>query len=213
MLKRKYLGIILVTLVVITLTTTDAFGHGGLGIDRAPAIDYENRNVTVEVRMSPSDMTVGDFSNAFMTIAFLDDDTNELYKQTTYRVSIYKGDKLLANKMFYAENGKVTIDIRPDDKCSIEEIEPWRCTQYLGTVHPLSLEALYTLGENNPVIKGPIFTRGGMYHINVEVIGVGLAADLLDPLIFDVYIAIAQEQTFWIDMETGMVYDKPKHLR
>ena len=68
----------------------DVFGHGGNGVDRAPAIDFGNRNATVEVRMSPSDMTVGDFSNTFMEVTFLDEDTGESFNQVTYAVDVYK---------------------------------------------------------------------------------------------------------------------------
>lgn len=212
MLNKKII-IIIVIAFVISAQSMNVFGHGPNGVDRAPAIDYDNKNVTVEVRMSPSDMTVGDFSNAFLTIAFLDDDTEELFKQSTYKVDIFKKDKLLARNLFYAEDGKVTIDIRPNDKCSIDEEKPWRCAIYYGTIHGVT-GGLYTFGQSNPVIDGSIFTKGGLYHINVEVIGAGsIHSTLLKPLSFDLYVSIAQEQTFWLDLETGKVYDKPKHLR
>lgn len=212
MLNNKII-IIIVIAIAISTPSMAVFGHGNPGVDRAPAVDYDKKNVTVEVRMSPSDMTVGDFSNAFMTIAFLDNDTEELFKQSTYRVEIFKQDKLLARNLFYAEDGKVTIDIRPNDKCSIDEEKPWKCTKYYGTTHDIT-GGLYAHGQSNPVIDGPIFTKGGLYHIIVEVVGAGsIYSNLLDPLSFDLYVVIAQEQTFWIDIETGAVYDKPKHLR
>ena len=99
------------------ILNTDVFGHGGPGIDRAPAIDFENKNVTVEARMNPSDMTVGDFSNAFMKITFLDEDTGESFKQVTYAIDVYKKGELLARSNFYAEDGTITVDVRPNDSC------------------------------------------------------------------------------------------------
>ena len=180
----------------------EAFGHGNPGVDRAPSIDFKSRNVTVEARMNPSDMTVGNFSNAFIRIAFLDENTNEAFRQVTYSIDVYKKEELLARNNFYAENGTVTIDIRPDDTC--DEPLAWRCSKYYGTEHPIA-GALYTLGQNNPVIDGPIFTKGGLYHIKVSVIGAdSVRSNLLDPLEFDLYVTIAQEHIFYIDV--------PKHL-
>ena len=128
-------------------------------------------------------------------------------------MDIFKGEKLLARNLFYAEDGKVTIDIRPNENCSIEEELPWKCTTYYGTKHGIT-GGLYTFGQSNPVIDGAIFTEGGLYHMNIKVIGAGsVHSSLLDPLQFDLYITIAQEQTFWVDLETGETFDKPKHLR
>lgn len=203
--KKSLLLISIVALSTIPIFTTDVFGHGNPGVDRAPVIDFDNRNVTVEARMNPSDMTVGDFSNAYMTIVFLDDDTQEAFKQSTYKVDIYKQDKLLARNQFYAEEGKVTIDIRPNDRCSIEEEEPWKCTKYYGTEHSVT-GGLYTFGQSNPVIHGPVFTEGGLYHINVEIIGAGsIHSSLLEPLSFDLYVTIAQEFTFYITVPDHLI--------
>lgn len=192
---------------MITIPMTSVFGHDGIpGMDRAPPIGFENKNVTVEIRMSPADMTEGDFSNAFMSIAFLDDDTETLIPQTTYKVDIFKKDKLLARNMFYAEDGKVTIDIRPNDDCSIREEKPWKCTEYYGTEHPIAVGALYTLGKNNPVIGGPIFTGGGLYHMDVEVISAGsVRSNLSEPLEFDLYVTIVQEQVFYITVPDNLL--------
>lgn len=208
--------------------SVNVFGHGGNGVDRAPELDLENRKVTVLGKMSPSDMTVGDFSNAFMEISFVEvfeimsdkkiqgllcEKMIENYackydvpiKQITYAIVVTKDDKLLARHMFYDEDGVLTIDIRPDDKCSIEESEPWKCAEYFGSKHPLIPDTLYTLGQNNPVIDGPIFTQGGQYDIKVEILGAeSPRSNLLIPLEFELFVSIAQEQIFYIDV--------PNHL-
>ena len=194
----------LFSIFVFPFFSIDVFGHGGTpGIDRAPPIDFENRNVTVEAKMNPSDMAVGDFSNAFMEITFLDEDTEEKFKQVTYSIDIYKKEELLARNNFYAENGTVTIDIRPNNSC--DESFAWKCSKYYGVEHPIA-GALYTFGQNNPVIDGPIFTTGGLYHIKVSVIGAdSVRSNLLDPLEFDLYVTIAQEQTFYISVPDSLL--------
>ena len=187
----------------ISIEEADVFGHGGPGKDRAPAIDFENKKAAVEVEMDPSDITVGDVSNAFMNVTFLDENTGETFKQVTYAIDVYRQGELLARNNFYAEDGTVTIDIRPNESC--EETLLWKCSKYYGTEHPIA-GALYTFGENNPVIEGPIFVKGGLYHINVEVLGAGsVRSNLLDPLEYDVYVAIAQEQTFYIQVPDHLI--------
>ena len=147
--------------------------------------------------MSPSDMTVGDFSNAFMKITFFDEDTEQSFRQVTYAIDVYKKGELLARNNFYAENGTTTIDIRPNYDCT--ESVVWKCSKYYGIEHPIA-GALYTFGQSNPVIDGPIFTKGGLYYIKVSVIGAdSVRSNLLEPLVFDLYVSIAQEQTFYID--------------
>ena len=62
-MKRLILILCMFTVFTITMGNMDVFGHGGNpGFDRASPIDFENKNVTVEARMNPSDMTLGDFS-------------------------------------------------------------------------------------------------------------------------------------------------------
>ncbi len=232
MLDKKFL-MCLVALVLIPVLVVDVLGHG-LGVDRAPHIDFENRDVTVITKMNPSDMTVGDFSNAFMEVRFVE--VFEIFsdkkikghicvekiggysckydvpiKQTTFAVEVFKEEALLARQNFYAEDGILTVDIRPNNSCSIKEENPWMCTKYFGTEHPLVVNALYTFGQNNPVIDGAIFTEGGMYEITVKVLGAeSPRSNLKDPLVFDLYISIAQEQLFWLNPETGQVFDSPK---
>ena len=191
------------SILVIPMFSMEIFGHGNPGVDRAPAINFENKNVTVEARMNPSDMTVGDFSNAFMKITFLDDDTGETFRQVTYAVDVYKKGELLARNSFYAENGTVTIDIRPNSVC--DESLVWKCSKYYGVVHPIA-GALYTFGQNNPVIDGPIFIKGGLYHIKVSVIGAdSVRSNLLNPLEFDLYVTIAQEQIFYVEVSEDLL--------
>ena len=65
---------------------------------------------------------------------------------------------------------------------------------------------LYTLGENNPVIEGPIFTTGGLYHIKVSVISAdSIRSNFLEPLVFDLYVTIAQEFTFYITVPDSLI--------
>ena len=37
-------------MLAIPMYNADVFGHGNPGVDRAPAIDFENKNVTVRLK-------------------------------------------------------------------------------------------------------------------------------------------------------------------
>ena len=79
------------------------------------------------------------------------------------------------------------------------------CSKYYGIEHPIA-GALYTFGQNNPVIEGPIFTKGGLYHIKVSILGAdSVRSNLLNPLEFDLYVTIAQEQIFYINVSEDLL--------
>ncbi len=216
-----------ILLSVMPLIVPAAFGHGGNpGVDRAPPINFEDKNVTVKAKMNPSDMTVGDFTNTFLELQFVDVITEvhptrisgmnctdiEMdgmfecsrdvpFSQVTYLVGISKRGDLLARESFYAEDGILTVDIRPKNTCDEEPV--YKCSNTYGVKHPIA-GGLHAFGQNNPVIDGPIFTKGGLYHIEVEIIGAGsVRSNLLDPLEFDLYVSIAEEFTFYVDYPAG----------
>lgn len=127
----------------------------------------------------------------------------ESFRQVTYAVDIYKKGKLLARNNFYAESGTTTIDIRPNGSC--ETSIAWKCSKYYGTEHPIA-GALYTFDQNNPVIDGPIFIEGGLYHIKVFVIGANsVRSNLFHPLEFDLYVTMAQEHVFYIEVPNYLI--------
>jgi len=58
---------------------------------------------------------------------------------------------------------------------------------------------LYERGSGVPVILGPIFTKGGLYNISVVIEGATSPKTLVaEPLEFDTFVSIAQEQYFTI---------------
>ena len=181
----------------------DAFGHG-LGGDIAPPIDFGGVPVTVSTQLSPADITIGEIDTASMAIRFFDQSTDENLEKVTYRIEVWRSDKLLARNFFYDLDGTLDIDIRPVLDCI--EVELWRCTNYYGTEHPAVPGALYTQGGQNPVISGPIFDKGGLYNIKVHVEGATSPRTLLtSTLSFDTFVSVAQEQPFAIQTAAAEV--------
>ena len=186
---------VLVALTSIPIFSTDVFGHG-LGADQAPPISFAGMQVTVSTIMSPSDITVGEVDRANLQIRFFDQSTDTNLESVTYRVDIFQAGELLAREWFYDKDGELNVQIRPKGECT--EPEAWRCTIYQGARDPIS-GGLYERGGGVPVIQGPIFTKGGLYNINVIIDGATSPKTLVaEPLEFSTFVSVAQDQFFSI---------------
>jgi hypothetical protein len=193
---------ILLGLACIPLFSDDVFGHG-LGADQAPPIDFGGMLVTVSTVMSPADFTVGEVDRANLKVRFFDQGTNTNLESVTYRVQIFQAGELLAREIFFDKDGELNIQIRPQKECF--ESQPWRCTIYQGAREPIS-GGLYERGSGVPVIQGPIFIKGGLYNISVVIEGATSPKTLVaEPLEFNTFVSIAQDQYFSIPKAYGAI--------
>ncbi len=183
-------------LAVLALGVPVAFGHG-LGGDQAPAVTFGDMEVTVRTELSPSDLVAAELDTANMQIRFFDTLTNQTLPQVTYRVEVYQSGVLLARSLFYDNDGVLDVEIRPKGGCS--ETDLWRCTTYYGSEHISAPGALYAQGDQRPVITGPIFERGGLYNIKIDIEGATSPKALLEStLSYDTFVSVAQDQFFTI---------------
>ena len=173
----------------------NVFGHG-LGSDQAPPIDFGGMLVTVSTIMTPSDITVGEVDRANLKVRFFDQTTNTNLESVTYRIEIFQSGQLLAREYFYDKDGELDVQIRPQSGCFDPEL--WRCTIYQGDRDPIS-GGLQGRGTEVPVIQGPIFTKGGLYNVQVIIDGATSPKTLVaEPLEFDTFVSVAQDQYFTI---------------
>jgi len=178
------------------------FGHG-LGADQAPPIDFGGMLVTVSTVMSPSDFTVGEVDRANLKVRFFDQGTNTNLESVTYRIQVFQAGELLAREIFYDKDGELNVQIRPQKECF--EPQPWRCTIYQGARDPIS-GGLHERGSGVPVIQGPIFTKGGLYNISVVIEGATSPKTLVaEPLEFNTFVSVAQDQYFSIPKAYGAI--------
>ena len=183
-------------LFTIPVTIPNVFGHG-LGGDQAPAISFGDMQVTVRTQLDPADITVGEVSSANMQIRFFDTLTDKNLDEVTYRVEIWQDGELLARNLFFDMDGTLNVELRPKAQCN--ETELWRCTVYGGSEHVSAPGALYVQGEGRPTITGPIFVKGGLYNIRVDIEGATSPRTSLAQLLsYDTFVSIAQEQDFFI---------------
>ena len=102
---------------------------------------------------------------------------------------------------------RLDVEIRPDANCN--EAELWKCSVYGGSEHVTAPGALYVFGEAcndenletcaRPTITGPIFEKGGLYNIRIDIEGATSPKTLLPILLsYDTFVSVAQEQNFLV---------------
>jgi len=211
--NKLTLFITIIGIFTIPAVLPNAFGHG-LGGDMAPPISFEGMQVTVRTDLTPSDITIGDIDDVNMKIRFFDVLTDTTLEKVTYRIEVWRSGDLLARNLFYDLDGRLDVEIRPKADCTKDEL--WRCTVYGGSEHVSAPEALYVYGEacndNNldtcarPTITGPIFEKGGLYNIRIDIEGAtSPKTQLANLLSYDTFVSIAQEQDFVIQTANAEV--------
>lgn len=188
--------IVLIGIFSVPLLTTDVFGHG-LGGDVAPPISFEGMQVTVSTQLTPSDITVGEIESANMAVRFFDQLTDENLESVTYRVEIWQSGELLARNLFFDDDGELNIELKPKSGCN--EVRLVDCSTYGGSEHVSAPGALYAFGNSRTSITGPIFEKGGLYNIRVDIEGANSPRTAVAQLLsYDTFVSVAQEQDFLI---------------
>ena len=214
MYNRLILFLVAVSILTISVAALpNAFAHG-LGGDQAEPLSFGDTQVTVRTDLTPYDLTLGDIDEVNMKIRFFDVETDLTLDQVTYRVEIWKSEELLARSLFYDDDGRLDVEIRPSTNCNENEL--WRCTIYGGSEHTTAPGALYVFGEactdenldicGRPTITGPVFIQGGLYNIRIDVESATSPKTLLsERLSYDTFISIAKEQDFLIQTANAEV--------
>jgi hypothetical protein len=188
--------IVLIGIFSVPLVATDVFGHG-LGGDVAPPISFEGMQVTVSTQLTPSDITVGEIDSANMAVRFFDQLTDENLESVTYRLEIWQSGELLARNLFFDDDGELNVELKPVSGCN--EVRLIDCSTYGGSEHVSAPGALYAFGNSRTSITGPIFDKGGLYNIRVDIEGANSPRTAVAQLLsYDTFVSIAQEQDFLI---------------
>ena len=204
MLYQVLITIAMLSILILPMYVNEVYGHG-LGGDQAPPIDFSGMQVTVATQLDPSDITVGEVDSANISIRFFDLITDNNLDKVTYGVEIWRGGELLSRKLFYDADGQLDIEIRPRSDCN--EIQRWRCTTYNGEIEPIG-GGLFARGLARPLITGPIFDKGGLYNIRVDIEGAtSPKVQVAERLSFETFVSVAQNQNFFI--QTAQAQELP----
>ena len=196
----------IIGIFTIPILLPNAFAHG-LGGDQAEPLSFGDMEVTVRTQLSPSDITVGDVDSANMQVRFFDTLTDENLDKVTYRIEVWQSGELLARNLFYDMDGRLDIKIKPQTGCS--ETNLHECSTYGGSEHVSAPGALYVHGADctddnldvcgRPSITGPIFVKGGLYKIRVDIEAATSPRTVLANLLsYETFVSVAQEQNFSI---------------
>jgi hypothetical protein len=204
----KQIGLLIIILGIFTIPVIipDVFAHG-LGGDQAEPISFGDMEVTVRTQLDPSDITVGELDSANMQIRFFDTLTDKNLDKVTYRVELWQSGELLARNLFYDNDGRLDIKIKPKTGCYADPIET--CTVYGGSEHASAPGALFVQGAEcnddnldicgRPSMTGPIFLTGGLYTIKVDIEAATSPRTVLaERLTYETFVSIAQEQDFFL---------------
>ncbi|MDH3695686.1 MAG: peptidase [Nitrosopumilus sp.] len=206
MYQKFALFITIIGIFTIPAVLPNAFAHG-LGGDQAEPLTFGDMEVTVRTDLSPSDITIGDIDDVNMKIRFFDTITDTTLEKVTYRIEVWRSGDLLARNLFYDLDGRLDVEIRPDFGC--DEADLWKCTIYGGSEHVSAPGALFVHGaactDDNldicarPTITGPIFDKGGLYNVRIDIEAATSPRTVLATLLsYDTFVSVAQEQDFVI---------------
>ncbi|HEY5736293.1 MAG TPA: peptidase [Nitrosopumilus sp.] len=204
MYSKFILFISIIGIFSIATILPDAFGHG-LGGDQAEPINFGDMEVTVRTQLSPSDITVGNIDSANMQVRFFDTLTDKNLEKVTYRIEVWQSGDLLARNLFYDMDGRLDVKIKPKTGCNDTNLH--QCSTYGGSEHVSAPGALFVHGaactDDNldicarPSITGPIFVKGGLYKIRVDIEAATSPTTVLANLLsYETFVSVAQEQNF-----------------
>jgi len=195
----KGIWILILSVALFSFNLAFAQHHGG---EAAPPISFGNKQVTVSTSLEPVDFIPGKHTSANLKVRFYDSQTNTNIEKVTYRVQIFSGETLLASQTFYDKDGELGVVIKPNSNCAEKEV--WRCTKYEGEKDLIVPNALTSSGNSPPIIKGPVFDKGGTYTVKVAIIGAtNPKTQTAEDINFETNIVIAQEQKLSIKTAQG----------
>ncbi|HEX7032412.1 MAG TPA: hypothetical protein VF172_05380 [Nitrososphaera sp.] len=177
----------------------DAFAHGG---HQPPPADFEGKKASLFVSLEPLVVTTS-VDPVFINARFFDENTNENFREVTYRIFFKKdgreipilteGGQFGGQGFFYHPEGNLRIKVVPkntENAVARGEAEP----QFGGIWN-----------RGGPVtIEGPIFDEPGLYNLFVEIHTVGTTRTQVSPVLqYDVWVTPGREET--IDVEDQQV--------
>ncbi len=168
----------------------DVFSHG-LGGEVLPPVTIQDKDATLSIGISPS---VYDENNDESTISLklYRSDSFAIIEHVTYEFELKKEGKQIFKDIFHDELGYLNIKVVTDesDKITIEGNKELNSGGWMNK----DFEPI--------IIKGPVFTSGGLYHYTVRIITVDSDSNFLtDEIKLEGAISIAENNSFTVNDE------------
>lgn len=183
------------SMLLVLPALPSAFAHGGM---QAPSADFSGKKASLFVKLDPPVVTTA-ADPVFVNIRFFDENTNENFKEITYRVYFKKDGVEIpiqaiagggsqgygGQGFFYDPNGNVELKITPKDTADVRAYG-YPESQFGG---------IWNFGEPI-VVEGPVFTEPGLYNLFIEIWTEKSTRTLVDPpLQYDIWVTPGRQET------------------
>ena len=182
MLIKKLFFIILPMLLIFPLIPF-SFGHG-VGGETLPPLDIGDRSATIYVSVEPPIYDpLADEQR--ILIKFFDADTEQIIENVHYKIKISNQDDVFENT-FFDEIGFLILNFQKTNSNDIS----------IDAIKEPTTNAWMKNADNPIVIKSPLFDQGGLYYLDVEILGYDTTDNFLDePLAFNAAVSVASKST------------------
>ena len=178
-LKNLFLLFLLPLLFVFTFD--NVYGHG-IGSETFPPVNFDGKQVTLEVSSSQSDPEANDDQQ--ISISLIDFDSKITLRDVTFHIKSEKGSQFLFEQEFKADNGFLVFNFVSEDTDSII-LEEENESNLFGSLLGLDSRLIH--------VKGPKLSDGGLYKFDISILTAdGYSDTLEEPLEFNAGISIAQ---------------------
>jgi hypothetical protein len=158
-----------------------AFGHG-VGSETFPPVDFNGKQVTLELSSSKSDPETSDDQQ--ISISMIDFDSKVTLRDVTFLIKSHRGETFLFEQEFKADNGFIVFNFVSEDSDFII-IEEETDNGLFGSLLGFESRMVH--------VKGPKLSEGGLYKFDISILTAdGYSQKLEEPLFFNAGISIAQ---------------------
>jgi len=180
-LKNFSLLAFLIILAVFAIGFDNVYGHG-VGSETFPPVDFNGKQVTLEISSSKSDPKTSDDQQ--ISISLIDFDSKVTLRDVTFLIKSHRGETFLFEQEFKADNGFIVFNFVSEDSDSIV-IEEETDNGFFGSLLGFESRMVH--------VKGPKLSEGGLYKFDISILTAdGYSQKLEEPLFFNAGVSIAQ---------------------
>jgi len=163
---------------------TTVFGHG-LGGEVLPPVLIENKQASLSIGITPS--IYDDNPEKFISLRLFDSNSDAIIEHVTFEFELKKDGKQIFKDVFHDELGNLNIKTITDNSNDVT-IE--------GIQEPI-LNGWMKSDHTSLILRGPIFTSGGLYEYTVKILSINSDDNVLnDEITLNGAISLAQTNFF-----------------
>jgi hypothetical protein len=163
-------GLLILTFVLFYISSQynlQQVSADGLTQENLPPVSLGDREAGLFIKINPPIYTAETKEDAYMQFRLFDANTNETLSHVTYNITIGKdaipteGEKPLVSDLFHTHEGTLTL-----------KVEPTNGSLSIFGNRDLPHDAYIADPEGTINLKGPVLQEGGLYRIDVQILGV-----------------------------------------